>query len=174
MHIVLQSHIHHFVHCNKLPHTCSVYLHLLSCRHQSASNSGSGSGPGVVNVRQLFVGWSLVEAKVLYFHMYCYCVLYFDEFVLFFEHFTHENASVLFMCKYFWCFVYVLFVEKMHSTTYKSPTWRRQMTHYVQPKVQNTKIFCLQWLFSYYFSANWLMVHQLSYVSKTISSVYSV
>lgn len=69
--IDLFSHIQHCVHFNKLHsflthNVCVLIRHLLSCRFQSASHSGSGSGPGAVDVWQLFVGWSLVEAKVPY------------------------------------------------------------------------------------------------------------
>lgn len=62
--------------------SATVYLlrHMHSCRLQSANNSSSGGGPGARNVRELFVGWDLVETKVLYFNPFCLVYLYFWAF----------------------------------------------------------------------------------------------
>lgn len=59
-----------FIAINRVPPTrsyqCSLCLsvHLSSSRFQPASHRGSGRHPGALNVRQLFVGRSVVEAEV--------------------------------------------------------------------------------------------------------------
>lgn len=46
-----------------LPLTCTSVCALYR-RSQSGGDGGRGRGPGAADVRQLFVSWSLVEAKV--------------------------------------------------------------------------------------------------------------
>lgn len=46
-----------------LPLTCTSVCALYR-RPQSGGDGGRGRGPGAADVRQLFVSWSLVEAKV--------------------------------------------------------------------------------------------------------------